>query len=54
MFKLYGLKTTKIFDSSRAMVDYCLKTLELPSKTIIKLIANGEYHNLTLEFIQEG
>lgn len=51
MFKLYDLQNTKIFDSSRAMVDYCLKNLELPSKAIMELIANGKYCSITLEFI---
>ena len=51
MFKLYDSQNTRIFDSSRAMVDYCLKNLKLSSKAIMKLIANGEYCGIVLEFI---
>lgn len=51
MFKLYDLQNTKTFDSSKDMINYCLKVVKLPPKAIMKLIANGKYYGIRLEFI---
>lgn len=53
MFKLYDLQNTKTFNSSKVMVDYCLNILRLPPKAVIRLIANGKYHGIKLEFMEE-